>query len=116
MTTTRTLTVGRTEAGRSIAEWLCARLRLSRPAVLRLLQDRKVRLAGAPCSNPAWKLRAGQRVEVRLSSPSQPPAPVRQGTAPGIRYLDDDLVVVDKPAGVTTMRHADEAAEFGSRG
>jgi 23S rRNA pseudouridine1911/1915/1917 synthase len=37
--------------------------------------------------------------------------------APGpvIRHADAAVVVVDKPAGLTTMRHADEAAEFGRR-
>jgi 23S rRNA pseudouridine1911/1915/1917 synthase len=34
---------------------------------------------------------------------------------PVIRYVDDQVVVVDKPAGLTTMRHPEEAAEFGSR-
>jgi 23S rRNA pseudouridine1911/1915/1917 synthase len=33
-----------------------------------------------------------------------------------ICYLDESIVVVDKPPGLTTMRHAEEAAEFGSRG
>jgi 23S rRNA pseudouridine1911/1915/1917 synthase len=32
-----------------------------------------------------------------------------------IRYLDEHIVVVDKPAGLTTMRHAEDVAEFGSR-
>jgi len=31
-------------------------------------------------------------------------------------YSDDAVVVVDKPAGLTTMRHAAEADEFGPRG
>ena len=30
-------------------------------------------------------------------------------------YLDDHIIVVDKPAGLTTVRHAHEAAEFGAR-
>jgi 23S rRNA pseudouridine1911/1915/1917 synthase len=34
---------------------------------------------------------------------------------PIIRYADPHIVVVDKPAGLTTMRHAREAAEFGRR-
>jgi len=33
-----------------------------------------------------------------------------------IVYADDALVVADKPAGLTTMRHREEAAEFGDRG
>ena len=32
-----------------------------------------------------------------------------------ILFADADVVVVDKPAGLTTMRHPEEAAEFGSR-
>jgi 23S rRNA pseudouridine1911/1915/1917 synthase len=33
-----------------------------------------------------------------------------------IRYADKHMVIVDKPSGLTTMRHASEAAEFGPRG
>ncbi len=116
--TTRSFTVSRSEAGANIVDWLRGRLHLSRPAVLKLLQERKVRLAGAPCSSPAWRLRAGQRVEVQLAAPRanplhSPRLPDRPAVV--IRHLDSDLVVVDKPAGLTTMRHADEAAEFGAR-
>jgi len=32
-----------------------------------------------------------------------------------IVYQDEDVVVVNKPVGLTTMRHAEEAAEFGAR-
>jgi 23S rRNA pseudouridine1911/1915/1917 synthase len=38
------------------------------------------------------------------------------GPGPAIRYADKHLVIVDKPAGLTTMRHPEEAAEFGPRG
>jgi 23S rRNA pseudouridine1911/1915/1917 synthase len=34
---------------------------------------------------------------------------------PQIRYADRHVLVVEKPAGLTTMRHAEEAAEFGAR-
>jgi 23S rRNA pseudouridine1911/1915/1917 synthase len=34
---------------------------------------------------------------------------------PLIRYLDEQIVVVDKPAGLTTVRNPKEAAEFGAR-
>ncbi len=34
---------------------------------------------------------------------------------PVIRYADAQVVVAEKPAGLTTMRHPDEAAEFGRR-
>jgi 23S rRNA pseudouridine1911/1915/1917 synthase len=45
----------------------------------------------------------------------KPPAISYEGRAPIIRFADDYVVVVDKPAGLTTMRHADEAAEHGAR-
>lgn len=38
------------------------------------------------------------------------------GPTPIIRFADKHIIVVDKPAGLTTMRHAEEAAEFGPRG
>src|SRR5262249_2163122 len=33
-----------------------------------------------------------------------------------VRFADTHVVVVDKPPGLTTMRHSHEAAEFGTRG
>jgi 23S rRNA pseudouridine1911/1915/1917 synthase len=36
--------------------------------------------------------------------------------APSLVYEDESLVVVNKPSGLTTMRHKEEAAEFGERG
>jgi 23S rRNA pseudouridine1911/1915/1917 synthase len=35
--------------------------------------------------------------------------------AAAILYVDKHILIVDKPAGLTTVRHADEAAEFGKR-
>ena len=35
---------------------------------------------------------------------------------PKIVYVDDDLVVINKPTGITTMRHEEEAKEFGLKG
>jgi len=83
---TRTFTVSRTEAGSNIVDWLRGRLHLSRPAVLALLQQRKVRVSGSPCSSPAWRLRPGQRVEVQVPAaaarPAQRPPPTPAGPAP----------------------------------
>jgi len=44
------------------------------------------------------------------------PVPLPSGCSPPIiRFVDAHVVVVDKPAGLTTMRHPEEAAEFGTR-
>ncbi|QJW97698.1 RluA family pseudouridine synthase [Frigoriglobus tundricola] len=70
----------------------------------------------------------GKRDEVK-PAPKKPPAkptppaakPAGKKSAPAgllslddIVYLDDALVVVNKPAGLTTMRNEDEVAEFGA--
>lgn len=41
--------------------------------------------------------------------------PVGTAHGPMLRYTDAHVVVVEKPAGLTTMRHPEEAAEFGAR-
>jgi 23S rRNA pseudouridine1911/1915/1917 synthase len=105
-------TIGTGDQGKTIVDWLCARLKVSRKEANDYLQRRKVRINGTPCNNPTWRLRAGARVEVkgteRTSVADSPPIT--------IRYVEKAIVVVEKPAGLTTMRHADEAAEFGARG
>src|SRR4051812_8602314 len=121
----RILTVDDREAGWTVLDWLRARLRLPASAARRLLQGRKVRIAGQPCSNPAWRLRAGQRVEVQAPERKAGHGPhsrsghgvtgPHSGPRAVIRFADEHIVVVDKPAGLTTMRHAEEAAEFGPR-
>ena len=47
---------------------------------------------------------------------AKPPAPRADISGIDIVYADDAVVVVNKPAGLTTMRHAGEADEFGEHG
>jgi 23S rRNA pseudouridine1911/1915/1917 synthase len=125
------------ESGRTLAAVVKARAGLSWSQARRLVESRRVRLAGQTCGDPVRRVRAGERVEVsdggtrrtksqisnpksqirtkRSSSPPRPPAP-RPGEVPVLRYVDDAVVVVEKPPGLTTHRHAAEAAEFGPRG
>src|SRR5262245_58913464 len=109
---TRTFVVETRDAGRAIASWLADRLRLTRPAIVRLLREQRVRVAGSPCLDPDRRLHADQRVEVRLPSEETAP-PV--GPKPKIVHVDEHVVVVDKPPGLTTMRHAEDVAAFGTR-
>jgi 23S rRNA pseudouridine1911/1915/1917 synthase len=117
--------VGRNESGRPVDACLCERLSLPRRDVRRLLRERQVRVNGAPCVDPHRRLQRGQRVQVRLPASPQKkdkPAPHHRsptspphGPRPIVRYADEHLVVVEKPAGLTTMRHAEDVAEFGER-
>jgi 23S rRNA pseudouridine1911/1915/1917 synthase len=109
------LVISRREAGRTLADVLRGRLRLSFPEARRLVCGRRVWLGGKPCTDPARRVKPGQRLEVRSAKfPARPKKP-RKKSGLVLRFVDDDLVAVDKPAGVTTMRHPDEAAEFGRR-
>lgn len=51
----------------------------------------------------------------KRKSKDQGPRTRNQGPKPIIRYADAHVVVVEKPAGLTTMRHRYEEAEFGAR-
>jgi 23S rRNA pseudouridine1911/1915/1917 synthase len=111
------------EAGRTVLDVLRSRLRLSAGRARRLIEERKVRLGTRLCLDPGWRVRRGQQV----TAPNSPrpkkvadaqvkvPEAALPLSKPVIRYVDDHLVVVDKPAQLTTVRHAEEAAEFGAR-
>jgi 23S rRNA pseudouridine1911/1915/1917 synthase len=112
--------VGRAEAGRPLGICLTTKFALPRSVVRRMLAAGQVRVNGKPCVDPQWRLQRGQRVQARLmESPPQREKSIKKrlpsGPRPTIRYADAHIVVVDKPAGLTTMRHSEEAAEFGSR-
>ena len=117
---TRTYIVGRADAGRTVAEWLGGRLSLPPGDVRRLLREGRIYLGGAPCVDPSRRLQRGQRLEVRdASAPKKAPpgadAPGSPVLKPTLIYSDEHVVVVDKPPGLTTMRHAEDVAEFGAR-
>jgi 23S rRNA pseudouridine1911/1915/1917 synthase len=125
--------VSRAEAGQTLAAVLHRRLAVSWSEARRLVGDRRIRLNNAPCSDPNRRLTAGQRVQVLAAAPpprhkaqgrgrnKAPPHSERPGPPPptagiDVRFVDEQVAVVDKPPGLTTMRHPDEAAEFGARG
>jgi 23S rRNA pseudouridine1911/1915/1917 synthase len=121
--------VRREEAGHFLVDWLRHRLALPRNAALEMVRRGLVRVGGKPCIDPQQRVQRGQRIEIRPpkkdARPAQPPGakakPARPrsqhaGPEPVVRYADEHVVVVEKPAGMTTMRHADEADEFGPGG
>jgi 23S rRNA pseudouridine1911/1915/1917 synthase len=113
----RSFVVSSSQSGNTVASVIRARLGLPWSGVRRLLHGRRVRLNGQPCLDPAARVKAGQRLEILDDSRQQPgrkAAQKKQGIV--IRHADAQIIVVEKPAGLTTMRHPDEAAEFGARG
>jgi 23S rRNA pseudouridine1911/1915/1917 synthase len=115
----RSFIVRGADAGRPLADWLRERLAVPAKAVHGLLRERRVRVGGVPCLDPGRRLKPGQHIEVQSPGSDRPrndKQPLPRQDAIAIRYADDQVVVVEKPAGLTTMRHAEEAAEFGKRG
>jgi 23S rRNA pseudouridine1911/1915/1917 synthase len=124
-------TIGRDEHGETLAAVVRGRLHLTWTKAKELVASRRVKLAGQTCADLAKRVKTGQRVDIAEPRTSAPPHSKKSHTAPQkahpprrvgfqdqiiVRYFDDDILVVDKPPGLTTMRHADEAAEFGKRG
>src|SRR4051812_46679676 len=107
-------------ARQSLATLLRSHLPLSWSVLRRLLQDRSVRVRGKICQDAARRLNAGERVVVELPSAKKPAPPSQDrrrdkggrvapsivGPKPTIRFSDAHVIVVEKPAGLTTMRHA----------
>jgi 23S rRNA pseudouridine1911/1915/1917 synthase len=114
----RTIVISGSEAGQTVAAVLQAHLALSPSQARAWVRRRQVRLDNRPCLDPAWRVRRGQRVQVHVDKPAKPSGSQRvsQLAPAAIRHADAHVVVVDKPAGLTTMRHPEEAAEFGARG
>lgn len=123
------------DAGRTLAAVLKGRLGLSWSQVRRLVELRRVRVAGQGCGDPVRRVRAGQQIEVlsdkRASGGHRPDKVIRRREPPRketrrltppvrpepvLRHIDDVVIVVDKPPGMTTHRSTTEAAEFGARG
>ncbi|MCO5169300.1 MAG: RluA family pseudouridine synthase [Planctomycetes bacterium] len=76
--------------------------------VKRLVETGKVFVDGVPERSPGRRLSPGQGVEVRASAPRTP----RQGLGLRIVFEDTHVVVVDKPAGVSSVPFApDDATE-----
>jgi 23S rRNA pseudouridine1911/1915/1917 synthase len=122
--------VGRHDADQTVAAFLRVRLSIPWSKSKKLVESGQVRVAGQPCSDPAFRLKLGKKVEVAMERAAEPrktdrlkvtrvtlpQAPKYDGPEPVIVYSDDMIVVVDKPAGLTTMRHPEEAEEFGEQG
>lgn len=135
--------VDRRENGKTLASVLKTRYGLSWAQAKRLIEKRHVRVGQQVETDVARRLKVGKNVqldsgtvEVKHATPVAPPTPAAKPKPPpapkpakakppaevprgsllpadAIVYSDDAVVVVNKPAGLTTMRHKEEAEEFG---
>lgn len=72
--------------------------------------------AGDRNQEPGDKRQETRNQKAKTPPTSRPTLHAPRPTTIEIVYSDDAVVVANKPAGLTTMRHAEEAAEFGERG
>ncbi|HJZ53749.1 MAG TPA: RluA family pseudouridine synthase [Gemmataceae bacterium] len=95
------------EAGHTLAKVL--RSRLGGPSwteVRKLIAARRVKVGDAVCSDDARRLQENE-VVVLLKHPKPLPR-VAHSERLVVRHLDEHVVVVEKPAGVNTVRHPAE--------
>ena len=73
-------------------------------AVRKLLQSRRVAVNGVLCVDEARRLTSGETVTIGTQPFPEPPSE----DAVVIRHIDRQVVIVEKPSGMTTLRRADE--------
>jgi 23S rRNA pseudouridine1911/1915/1917 synthase len=92
------------EEGFTLAAALRARHGQSWSQVRRLIETRHAKVNGDLCLDPARRLHEGETIEL-LDRPAAKP---RHEEIVTIRHLDAHLVVVEKPSGISTVRHPAE--------
>lgn len=108
MSTERLFTISSELAGQTLAGAIRQLAgELSWGQAKRLVTTRRVEINDTLCLNDARRLNAGDVVRV-LEHP-RPPVPRENNVR--ILHIDTDMLVIDKPAGVITLRR-DEEAEF----
>lgn len=97
--------VGDELAGKSLPQVLrAAHADWSWGAVAKLIDGRRVTINGNLCLDAGRRLKAGEVVKVLAFAAAAPP---KEGDV-RIRFIDAHIVVVEKPAGMTTLRHPEE--------
>ena len=88
-------------SGQRLDQWLAARLApdLSRSRVQALIRQGAVLIDGMAAGEPKRKLAAGEQVEIAMPEP-EPATPQGEAIPLDILYEDDELIVVNKPAGL----------------
>jgi len=95
------------DAGQRLDQFLVAHLGVSRARVQQLISEQKVLVNDAP-AKPSLKLRGGEHVSVLGQAERPPLRAIAEEIPLDIVYEDDDLAIINKPAGM--MVHAGAGA------
>jgi 23S rRNA pseudouridine1911/1915/1917 synthase len=102
-----TISIAPAADGQRLDQFLVAQLNVSRARVQELIRDGKILLNGAP-AKASVKLRGGEQITI-LGPAARPPLRAMAEEIPlDILYEDDDLAIINKPAGM--MVHAGAGA------
>lgn len=123
-----TLTADRRDHGQTLAAVLKKRLGVPWSKAKQTIERRHVRVSGQIVADAAFRVKNGKRITIAAGAlegatvprrtaaqvtPQKSKTRLSSEVAARIVYFDDDVVVVDKPAGLTTQRNRGEAKEFG---
>jgi 23S rRNA pseudouridine1911/1915/1917 synthase len=100
------ITAGSEDAGQRLDQFLAAHLDVSRARVQELIRAQKILLSDEP-AKASVKLRGGERITILGPSSRPPLRAVAEDIPLDVVYEDDDLAVINKPAGM--MVHAGAA-------
>jgi 23S rRNA pseudouridine1911/1915/1917 synthase len=94
------IAIAEDQAGERLDRALAAaRPELSRSRIKALIEQEHLKLGGRTIDDPALRVKPGQVFALEIP-PAVPAAPLGQAIALSIVYEDDDLIVIDKPAGM----------------
>ncbi|MFN3347662.1 RluA family pseudouridine synthase [Pseudorhodoplanes sp.] len=100
LASTETLTVAPEDAGTRLDRLLAAQLaELSRTRLKALILEGAVTANGRAIEDPGYKVKAGEMLIVNVPPP-EPAEPEGEAIPLTILYEDDQLIVIDKPAGL----------------
>ncbi|WP_274627561.1 RluA family pseudouridine synthase [Arvimicrobium flavum] len=97
----KVVTAEPTAAGQRLDQWLASALGddFSRNRVQQLIRQGAVRVDGEVVAETKRRVQAGERAEVALPEP-EPAEPLGEDIPLAVIYEDDQLIVLDKPAGL----------------
>src|SRR5215468_1979896 len=103
-----TVTVGTEDSGDRLDRVLATRVALSRTRLKGLILAGEVAIGGRTIRDPGHRVNAGDVVSVSVPPP-EPAEPQAEAIPLAIVYEDDDLIVIDKPAGLVVHPAAGNA-------
>lgn len=106
------ITVAAEDCGKRLDQYLATRLDVSRARIRQLIDQQKILVETEP-AKPSLKLRGGEQITVTGSTPRPPLRAIAEEIPLDIRYEDEDLAIIAKPAGM--MVHAGAGATDDAR-